>query len=119
MIFAIADTRVEAALDEVIAHGARAATIMSALVIEDDTDPPLRDRVLAKIRQSGLVVCGANGMGFYNFAEGAWACGFRTREHRRGGNVAYISHSGSGMCGIVDYRRAYSLSMFRSVLLLA
>ena len=22
--------------------------------------------------------------------------------HRRGGNVAYISHSGSGMCGIVD-----------------
>ncbi len=102
VIFAIADTRVEAALDEVIAHGARAATIMSSLVIEDDTDPRLRDRVLAKIRKSGLVVCGANGMGFYNFAEGIWGCGFRTRMHRRGGNVAYISHSGSGMCGIVD-----------------
>jgi acyl-CoA synthetase (NDP forming) len=102
VMFAIADTRVEAALDEVIAHGARAATLMSALVLEDDTEPPLRDRVLAKIRQSGLVVCGANGMGFYNFADGVWGCGFRTREHRRGGNVAYISHSGSGMCGIVD-----------------
>jgi acyl-CoA synthetase (NDP forming) len=102
VIFAVADTRIEAALDEVIAHGARAATIMSALVIENDTDPPLRDRVLAKIRKSGLVVCGANGMGFYNFTEGAWVCGFRTREHRRDGNVAYISHSGSGMCGIVD-----------------
>ncbi len=102
VIFAIADTRVEAALDEVTAHGARAATIMSSLVIEDDTDPRLRDRVLAKIRKSGLVVCGANGMGFYNFAEGIWGCGFRTRMHRRGGNVAYISHSGSGMCGIVD-----------------
>jgi acyl-CoA synthetase (NDP forming) len=102
VIFAVADTRVEAALDEVIAHGARAATIMSALVIEDDAHPPLRDRVLAKIRRSGLVVCGANGMGFYNFADGIWGCGFRTREHRRGGNVAYISHSGSGMCGIVD-----------------
>ena len=102
VIFAIADTRVEAAIEDVIAHGARAATIMSSLVIEDDTDPPLRDRVLAKIRKSGLVVCGANGMGFYNFAEGIWGCGFRTRMHRRGGNVAYISHSGSGMCGIVD-----------------
>ena len=102
VIFAIADTRVEAALDEVIAHGARAATIMSSLVIEGDTDPPLRDRVLAKIRKSGLVVCGANGMGFYNFADAIWGCGFRTRMHRRGGNVAYISHSGSGMCGIVD-----------------
>ena len=102
VIFAVADTRVEAALDEVIAHGARAATIMSSLVIEGDSEPLLRDRILAKIRKSGLVVCGANGMGFYNFAEGIWGCGFRTRSHRRGGNVAYISHSGSGMCGIVD-----------------
>ena len=102
VIFAVADTRVEAALDEVLAHGASAATIMSTLVLEGDTDPPLRDRVLAKIRRSGLLICGANGMGFYNFAEGIWGCGFRTRMHRRGGNVAYISHSGSGMCGIVD-----------------
>ena len=102
VIFAVADTRMDAALDDVIAHGARAATMMSSLVIEGDTDPPLRDRLLAKIRKAGLVVCGANGMGFYNFADGIWGCGFKTRMHRRGGNVAYISHSGSGMCGIVD-----------------
>jgi len=102
VIFAVADTRMDAALDDAIAHGARAATMMSSLVIEGDTDPPLRDRLLAKIRKSGLVVCGANGMGFYNFADGIWGCGFKTRMHRRGGNVAYISHSGSGMCGIVD-----------------
>lgn len=102
VIFAVSDARVEAALDEVIAHGARAATMMSSLVLADDREPLLRDRVLAKIRASGLLVCGANGMGFYNFAEGIWACGFETRMHARGGNVAYISHSGSGMCGIVD-----------------
>lgn len=111
VMFAIADTRVESALDEVIAHGARAATIMSALVVEDDADPPLRERVLAKIRKAGLVVCGANGMGFYNFADGVWGCGFRTREHRRGGNVAYISHSGSGMCGIVDCEERIDFSL--------
>jgi acyl-CoA synthetase (NDP forming) len=102
VIFAVADKRMDAALDDAIAHGARAATIMSSLVIEGDGDPPLRERLLAKIRKAGLVVCGANGMGFYNFAEGIWGCGFRTRMHRRGGNVAFISHSGSGMCGIVD-----------------
>jgi acyl-CoA synthetase (NDP forming) len=102
VIFAVADTRMDAALDDVIAHGARAATMMSSLVIAGDAEPPLRERLLAKIRRSGLLVCGANGMGFYNFAEGVWGCGFRTRMHRRGGNVAYISHSGSGMCGIVD-----------------
>jgi acyl-CoA synthetase (NDP forming) len=102
VIFAISDTRIEAALEEVIAHGARAATLISTLVLANDREPPLRERVLARIRSSGLLVCGANGMGFYNFADGIWACGFRTRMHRRGGNVAYISHSGSGMCGIVD-----------------
>jgi acyl-CoA synthetase (NDP forming) len=102
VIFAVADTRMDAALDDVIAHGARAATMMSSLVIAGDSEPLLRERVLAKIHRSGLLVCGANGMGFYNFAEGVWGCGFRTRMHRRGGNVAYISHSGSGMCGIVD-----------------
>ncbi len=102
VIFAVSDERIEAALDEVIAHGARAATIMSSLVLAQDRKPNLQERVLAKIRASGLVVCGANGMGFYNFAAGIWACGFETRVHARGGNVAYISHSGSGMCGIVD-----------------
>ena len=102
VLFAVSDERLEAALDAAIGHGARAATIMSSLVLADDREPLLRDRALAKIRAAGLVVCGANGMGFYNFADGIWGCGFRTREHRRGGNVAYISHSGSGMCGIVD-----------------
>jgi acyl-CoA synthetase (NDP forming) len=102
VMFAVSDERLEAALDAAIAHGARAATVMSSLVLANDRQPLLRDRVLAKILAAGLVVCGANGMGFYNFAEGAWVCGFRTRKHRRGGHVAYISHSGSGMCGIVD-----------------
>ena len=102
VIFAIGDARVEAALGDLIAHGARAATLMSSLVLADDREPLLRDRVLAKIRAAGILVCGANGMGFYNFSEGVWGCGFRTRMHSRSGNVAYISHSGSGMCGIVD-----------------
>ena len=102
VIFAVSDERIEAALDDAIAHGARAATMMSSLVLAQDRKPNLQERVLAKIRASGLLVCGANGMGFYNFAAGIWGCGFETRAHTRGGNVAYISHSGSGMCGIVD-----------------
>jgi len=102
VIFAVSDARIEAALEDVIAHGARGATMMSSLAIDGDQAPLLRDRVLARIQASGLLVCGANGMGFYNFIDGIWACGFQTRMHARGGNVAYISHSGSGMCGIVD-----------------
>jgi acyl-CoA synthetase (NDP forming) len=48
------------------------------------------------------VLCGGNGMGFYNFHDGVWVCGFQTRQHVRGGNVALLSQSGSGMCGIID-----------------
>ena len=57
----------------------------------------------AKIESSGLIVCGANGMGFYNLRDGVWVCGFDTREnHVRGGNVTLISPSGAGMAGILD-----------------
>jgi acyl-CoA synthetase (NDP forming) len=83
VIFAISDTRIEAVIDEVIAHGARAATIMSALVLENDRDPNLQQR-------------------FYNFRDRVWACGFDTRDNHQSGNVTLISHSGSGMAGIVD-----------------
>jgi len=103
VVLAVGDARIEAALDDTIAHGAVAATMMSSLALEDDSPPLLRDRVAAKVDASGLIVCGANGMGFYNLADGVWVCGFDTREnHVRGGNVTLISHSGSGMAGIVD-----------------
>ncbi|TDJ43344.1 MAG: CoA-binding protein [Gammaproteobacteria bacterium] len=111
VIFAIGDARVEAALDDVIEHGARAATIMSSLVLADDTTPLLRERIEAQLRQSDLLVCGANGMGFYNFTDGVWACGFDTRHHGNDGNVVLISHSGSGMAGITDCEERIRFSL--------
>ena len=102
VIFAVGDERIEAALDDAIAHGARAATMMSSLVLAQDHEPNLQERVLAKIRNSGLWSAAPTAWASTIFAAGIWACGFETRAHARGGNVAYISHSGSGMCGIVD-----------------
>ncbi len=102
VIFALSDTRIEAVIDEVIAHGTRAATIMSALVLPEDGKPNLLQRIEKKISDAGLLVCGGNGMGFYNFSDRVWACGFDTRDNHQRGNVTLISHSGSGMAGIVD-----------------
>jgi acyl-CoA synthetase (NDP forming) len=103
VVLTVGDVRIEAALKDTIDHGARAATMMSSLVLPDDEPPRLRERVSHMVEQSGLIVCGANGMGFYNLADGVWVCGFDTREnHVRGGNVTLISHSGSGMSGILD-----------------
>jgi acyl-CoA synthetase (NDP forming) len=102
VLFAISDARIEAALDDAIAHGTRAVTIMSSLMLKNDSQPNLRQRVTNKVRSAALLVCGGNGMGFYNFRDRVWACGFDTRDNHRSGGVTLISHSGSGMAGIVD-----------------
>jgi acyl-CoA synthetase (NDP forming) len=101
-IFAVSDLRVEAVLDEAVDVGVRAAVIMSTLYIDDDVSPPLRERIRKKIRDARIVVCGANGMGFYNVRDRVWACGFDSADHEAPGNVALISHSGSGMSGLID-----------------
>lgn len=102
VIFAIGDKRIEAALDEAIEFGVPAAVIMSALVLDEDGAPPLKKRIRDKVAASGLLVCGANGMGFYNVRDRVWACGFDSAGHEPPGSVAIISHSGAGMSGIID-----------------
>ena len=102
VIFAISDKRIEEALDDAIAHGVRSITIMSSLALANDCDPPLKARVLKKVSDAKLLVCGANCMGFYNVRDRVLAGGFDTRNHEPPGNITLISQSGSGMSGIVD-----------------
>ena len=105
VIFAINDHRIEAALDEVISLGIPACTIFSALIISDDSTPNLKQRIATKAQDAGLLVAGANGMGFYNVRDRVLAGGFDTRDHPYPGNVTLISQSGAGMSGIVDCER--------------
>ena len=102
VILAVGDQRIEAALDDVIALGIRACTIFSALILDGDSTPLLKDRIRAKSERAGLLIAGANGMGFYNVRDRVIAGGFDTREHPYPGNVTLISQSGAGMSGIVD-----------------
>ena len=102
VIFAVGDHRLEAALDDAIAVGVPAAVIQSALFIDDDSEPLLKDRVQFKILDAGMLVCGANCMGFYNVRDHVWTCGFDSAMHDAPGNVALISHSGAGMSGLID-----------------
>ena len=102
VIFGVGDHRLEAALDEAIAFGIGAAVIMSTLVIDDDESPNLRARIQTKIDDAAMLVCGANGMGFYNIRDHVWACGFDSADHVAPGHISLISHSGAGMSGLVD-----------------
>lgn len=101
-MFAVGDHALEQALDAAIACDIPAAVIMSSLYLDDDAEPILKARVQQKVRESGMLVCGANGMGFYNVRDYVWACGFDSRMHVAPGNISLISHSGSGMSGIID-----------------
>ena len=102
VIFAISDRRIESALDEVIALKIPACTIFSALILDNDSTPNLKQRIATKAQNAGLLVAGANGMGFYNVRDRVLAGGFDTRDHPYPGNVSLISQSGAGMSGIVD-----------------
>ena len=101
-VFAVSDHRIEAIFEEAVETGVKAMTIMSMLYIENDLQPPLKERIQRRVQETGTLVCGANGMGFYNFADRVTVGGFETRSNHIAGNVALISHSGSGMAGIMD-----------------
>ena len=102
VIFAVSDYRIELLFDEVVKAKIPAAVIFSSLNIDDDNNPNLKARIKGKILKSNMMVCGANGMGFYNIRDHVWACGFDSNDHSAPGNISLISHSGSGMSGILD-----------------
>lgn len=93
IVFAVADKRIDQAFDDAIVLNVPAAVVMSALYLDDDREPVLRERIRRKVRDSGMLVCGANGMGFYNFRDHVWGTGFDSCLHPDQGNVALISHS--------------------------
>ena len=111
VVFGVGDHRLEAALDEAIAFGVSAAVIQSTLVIDDDAEPCLKDRVQKKMLDAGMLACGANCMGFYNVRDHVWTCGFDSAMLEAPGNVALISHSGAGMSGIIDCEQRLRINL--------
>ena len=54
VIFAVSDNRIEACFDQMLALGIRACTIFSALIINNDQTPNLRQRLQTKINQNDV-----------------------------------------------------------------
>ena len=75
-VLSIANARLEGALGEAIAAKARAAVIFASCYLENDSSPPLTERLARLARDAGMPLCGGNGMGFYNDTAGVWAAGF-------------------------------------------
>jgi acyl-CoA synthetase (NDP forming) len=112
VVIMLAPERVEAALDATIASGAKAVTLFASSDLEGDSDPPLRERLRAKVRAAGLRMCGGNGMGFYNRVHQV-RCAMVDGPREQPGSVALISQSGSILTamGCNDGRLAFNLSV--------
>ena len=98
----VPNAAIEQSLEEALAVGTRAGTIVSSLYLEGDRSPPLTERVQRRCSETGFLLLGGNGMGYYNFEAGIWMCGFATRKVHRAGGVTLLSHSGSALCSLVD-----------------
>lgn len=109
-IACVGGNRLEALFDDAIETGTPAITIFDNCYVEEDTEPRLLQRLRDKAREAGLLVCGGNGMGFYNFASKTHAS-FQPPMNERAGNVALIAHSGSVFVLLANHDLRYRCNM--------
>jgi acyl-CoA synthetase (NDP forming) len=112
VVLGIGNERLESALDEVIAHGARAATIFASCAVSGDNGA-LRDRLTAKARAAGMSICGGNCMGFYNNEIGLRIAGYPALQPMPVGAIGWLAQSGSvfGALAHNDQRLKFSIAI--------
>ena len=113
VVLGLADQRLEGALTEAAAAGARAAVIFGGANLEEPHQTRLVRRLSAIAAEAGIPICGGNGMGFYNLDAGLRITFSRPPSATRAGGVALISHSGSSWSSLThnDGRLEFNLSV--------
>jgi acyl-CoA synthetase (NDP forming) len=105
VVLAVSNERLEAALEQAIEHGARAATIYSSCVMNDDVDPPLKQRLEQMAKDAGIAICGGNCMGFYSITAGLYAGMYPMPGEMPRGSISFIAQSGSAFSGLAHNGR--------------
>ena len=100
-LLVVANDRLEAVVEQAIEADVKALSIFSSCYLPDDSNPPLLERLRARIGEAGIAVCGGNGSGFYNRDHGI-RCSLGGREKQAPGDVAMISQSGSIYQGLLE-----------------
>ena len=103
---AVADGALEDALNQAAEAGARGAVLFGRAggAVADGT--PLAERLAGIARSAGMALCGANCMGYVNFADGVQLTGMPFNNLlRRPGPIAIVSHSGSTWAGLIGNQR--------------
>ncbi len=101
-VLAVANARLEAEFEKALGRGAKSAAIFASGYLENDRTPPLAERLRARAHAAAIPLCGGNCMGFYNYEDGVYVCGFPASPKVRKGGITFITHSGSIMAALVD-----------------
>jgi acyl-CoA synthetase (NDP forming) len=104
-LLAVADAKLEAALEAVVASGIPAAVVFGGMPDPTVDGPPLPARLRAIAAAGGVTLLGGNAMGFFNYGDGLFASGYQPTEREPPGGVAIVSHSGSAFSALANARR--------------
>ena len=124
-VLAVPNAALEAQLQAAAAAGIPAAVIFASCIEGDPpggpqapprTPPsraigPLAERLRAIAEAAGMVVCGGNGMGFFNLEESLRVCGFPEPADLPAGPVAVVSHSGSVFSALLHNDRGLRFNL--------
>ncbi|MGH3408801.1 MAG: CoA-binding protein, partial [Streptosporangiaceae bacterium] len=105
-LLAVGAGRVEAQLREAAAAGIPAAVVYTSL-----PEAGLNARLAAIASAAGMVVCGANCMGFLNLERSLRACAYAQPRELRAGPVTFVSHSGSAVSSLLHASRGVRFNL--------
>ena len=100
VVLAVSNARLEQLLGESIERGARAATIYENCFLEEDLEPPLKQRLARMATEADMAICGGNGMGFYNVSDQLYAGIYPFPGTIARGNISFIAQSGSAFTAL-------------------
>jgi len=113
-VLAVPNAVLEAQLRAAAAAGIPAAVIFASCMEEDPPDgagAPLAERLRAIAEAAGMVVCGGNGMGFFNLERSLRVCGYPEPSDLPAGPVAVVSHSGSVFSALLHNDRGLRFNL--------
>jgi acetate---CoA ligase (ADP-forming) len=106
-VLAVPNAALEAQLRAAAAAGVPAAVIFASCL----EPPDLAERLAAIARDTGMAVCGGNGMGFFNLEQSLRVCGYPEPADLAPGPVAVVSHSGSVFSALLHNDRGLRFNL--------
>jgi acyl-CoA synthetase (NDP forming) len=111
VLLGVGNQQLEGQMEEAARCGARGVVVFASGLEDPPGDPPLTERLRSIAAQAGMVVCGANCMGFADIERGLRALAFEERADLEPGNVAWISHSGSAFSALLHAERGIRFNL--------